>query len=301
MSALLLSEKLPSSFEISEKLSEIEKLMKVLVSGDASVDKDASDVINASVNHLSSGGQRIRARLGLHASINLGLNSNDCISIAAAVELLHNASLVHDDLQDLSMLRRSKPTVLAIYGKDVALLSGDLLLSSAYAAISHYSDTKLIPEMVRLIHFRCAQVMKGQGEDILARKLTSIDISTYESIMIGKSGALLSLPIELALLGSGNREFINLAHKAASCFGIGYQIVDDFEDIDEDGSFSLNVIAVLNRRYNKSESRRIACDIGLRNLDLAISFSKQLPKSTGELLMNLAQNLRTRLEIQERI
>ena len=81
--------------------------------------------------HLSSGGQRTRASLSLACSKALGLSVADATALAATVECLHNASLVQDDLQDGSSLRRSKVPVWKRYGTDTALCLTDLLISAA--------------------------------------------------------------------------------------------------------------------------------------------------------------------------
>lgn len=237
----------------------------------------------------------MRARLGFEAAMRLDLSRNDAIAIGAAAELLHNASLVHDDLQDEGMIRRGLPTVFAAFGADVAVLSGDLLLSSAYSAIAQFSRPSLIAEMIRLVHRRTAQVIRGQCGDLSARTQAVTDITRYEEIVTGKSGALLSLPLELALLGAGFRDALSLAQEAAESFGIGYQIVDDLDDAASDGPFTLNLLNVLSAEHSKGEANRLAREIGTKHLQFAISAANRLPRGSGELLGKLARALSERL------
>ena len=250
-----------------------------------------SSAVQATLMHFASGGHRVRARLGFEAAERLGLSRNDSIAIGATAELLHNASLIHDDLQDGGMIRRGLPTVFAAFGANVAILSGDLLLSSAYSAIAQFSRPSLIAEMIRLVHRRTAQVIRGQCGDLLARTQPVTDITRYEEIVAGKSGALLSLPLELALMGAGFQEALGLAQEAAESFGIGYQIVDDLGDAASDGPFTLNLLNVLTAGHSDHEANRLAREIGRKHLDFAISAANRLPRGSGDLLGKLARAL----------
>jgi len=281
------------SFEA--ELAELEQFMIAELSVAERSSTHLSSAVQAALNHLASGGQRVRARLGIEASQRLGLAKDDCIVIGATAELLHNASLIHDDLQDGSMIRRGQPTVLAAFGADVAILSGDLLLSSAYSAIAQFSRPSMIGEMTRLVHRRTAQVIRGQCGDLSARTHAVSDTARYEEIVAGKSGALLSLPLELALLGAGFRDALGLAQEAAESFGIGYQIVDDLDDAASDGQFTLNLLNVLSTGHSEGDANRLAREIGTRHLQFAISAANRLPRGAGELLGKLACALSERL------
>ncbi len=282
-----------SAFE--PRLAELERFMIAEVSDDGRSSTHLSPVVQACLNHLSSGGHRVRARLGFEAAIQLGLSANDSIVIGAAAELLHNASLIHDDLHDAAAIRRGQPTVFAAYGPDVAILSGDLLLSSAYSALARFSLPSSVPEMIRLLHQRTAQVIRGQCGDLSARTQPVTDSTRYEQIVAGKSGALLSLPLELALLGAGFRDALSLAQEAAESFGIGYQILDDLEDATRDGPLALNLLNVLAVEHTRVDANRIAREIGAKHLRFAISASNRLPRGSGELLQQLARALSERL------
>jgi geranylgeranyl pyrophosphate synthase len=284
--------KTPSS---RPELAEIERFMIAELSEAEGAPAGYSSAVQAALNHLASGGHRVRARLGFEAADRLGLSRDDSIAIGATAELLHNASLIHDDLQDGGMIRRGLPTVFASFGADVAVLSGDLLLSSAYSAIAQFSLPSLIAEMIRLVHRRTAQVIRGQCGDLSARTHPVTDLTRYEEIVAGKSGALLSLPLELALLGAGFRDALGLAQEAAESFGIGYQIVDDLDDAASDGPFTLNLLNVLSAGHSEHEANRLAREIGKKHLHLAISAANRLPRGSGEPLGKLARALSERL------
>lgn len=284
-----------AEYPLPAPVPEIESLMQELVSAETSAESDMHDTACATRGHLASGGHRVRAGLGLAAGLRLGLSRNDSLIIGAAAELLHNASLVHDDLQDGAMLRRGVPTVFAAFGPEVAVLSGDLLLSSAYAAIAQFSRPVMVAEMVRLMHRRIARVIRGQCGDLSARNRPVTDLAHYEAIVAGKSGALLGLPLELALLGAGFRDSLGSAGEAAESFGIGYQIIDDLEDVVADGPLALNILTVLGRGNTVAQADRLAREVGSRHLRYAATLAHRLPHDAGESLGKLAVTLLGRL------
>jgi hypothetical protein len=259
----------------------------------------AVDHVGAALYHIKTGGQRVRARLGLHASLALGQSTDDAVTLATAAELLHNASLVHDDLQDRDSTRRGRPTVWAIYGDNIAICSGDLLLASAYRALSAYSDCRKLPELLMLAFERTATAIEGQCDD-LSSLVNSPDLADYEKIATAKSGALLSLPIEFALVASGRTDLTTLARSAAEAFAIAYQIVDDLADIGPDpakglASDSFNILTVLQRGGPAGDARSTARRIGLQHAGAAIAAAEALPEGVGAILKTLALSLRLSL------
>src|SRR6185295_17019159 len=111
---------------------EVEKLMRLVA------DSPDGPLAQTMVReHLASGGKRLRARLALTALTALGGERAHGIAWAAACELLHNATLVHDDVQDGDELRRGQPTVWARHGVAQAINAGDLLFALPYLAVDH--------------------------------------------------------------------------------------------------------------------------------------------------------------------
>ncbi len=275
--------------------------MRCLVTGDESTEGELpSDSVRAAVDHLAAGGRRIRARLALRAGTALGLPRVDSIAIAATVELLHNASLVHDDVQDRERIRRGTQTIWAAYGDEVAICAGDLLLSAAYGALAAFSDACLLPDLLALVHARTAMVIRGQCAELSARGQQVADMEVYEKIVIGKSGALLSLPLEMAFAASGKREWMVEARRAAEAFGISYQIVDDMEDVESDaggdaGPRAVNAILVLKAAGYGANANSVARKIGLRHLRTAVESADRLPNGSGAYLRELTLALCRRL------
>jgi geranylgeranyl pyrophosphate synthase len=251
----------------------------------------------AAAYHLGSGGQRVRGRLALSAGLALGLSRPDALCIAAAAELLHNASLVHDDLQDKDAQRHGQSAVWVKFGANVAVCTGDLMLSAAYAALCDVTMLHKLPALLASVHERTAGAIAGQCADLGNQPGVAAgevkDVATYTAIALGKSGALLSLPLELALLASGYGAWAQHARAAAEAFSVGYQVVDDLADVERDNqSGALNIVSVLQRAGTLAGAQAKARQFGLEHLNRAIALAGELPRESGALLVELSLKLR---------
>ena len=113
-----------------EALVRVEALMELLIGTQDPCAEMAS-------YHMSTGGKRIRGRLALDSALALGVDPSGAVAWAAACELMHNASLVHDDLQDGDMVRRGHEALWVKYGREQAINAGDLLLMLPFVALDH--------------------------------------------------------------------------------------------------------------------------------------------------------------------
>lgn len=274
-------------------LADLNGLMLGLVRGDESEADRAFGPIAAASEVLSSGGHRVRARLAFHAGVALGLDSRDAMAISAAAELLHNASLVHDDLHDREKTRRGQPAVWAACGDEVAICTGDLLLSAAYAALSGLKSFRLLPELLALVHRRTLRVICGQCSELSTRGRQIDSMAFYEKMALAKSGALLSLPLEMAFLLADKKAWLGEVREAAEGFGLSYQIMDDIADVESDaagdcGPRAVNAILVLQAAGHGANSRSVAHEMALRRLENTIEIAERLPNGSGLFLKDLA-------------
>ena len=250
--------------------------------------------------HLASGGQRIRAQLALHASLALGISADDAVAIAASAELVHNASLVHDDLQDRDTTRHGVATVWAAHGDGIAICTGDLLLSAAYCALAGISEPKLLPALMAMLHRCISDASKGQCADLTSQCPRVVTLQDYENLADLKSGSLLGLPIELALKCGARESSLALARHASRAFAIGYQIFDDLNDVQRDMSRNTphpatNAVAVLQSLDAGDDAPAQARQLALRHLAIAAQSSELLPLGSGARLQQLANNLSARI------
>ncbi|NMM11085.1 MAG: polyprenyl synthetase [Polaromonas sp.] len=259
---------------------------------------------SAAAYHLGAGGQRVRARLGLAAGLALGLSDNDVLCIATCAELMHNASLIHDDLQDRDHFRRGQQAVWAKYGGNIAICSGDFLLSAAYCALCTISQPAALPSLLALLHERTAMAIDGQCADLAGLDAQADGVGLYTKIVMAKSGALLGLPLELALLASGYEDAVPVARQACENFAVGYQIFDDMEDlvgdaerIDGGGNKrpALNIVLVSIQSQSRAAATLRARNLGLQHLALCESNAAKLPSGAGALLLGFSADMRRKL------
>lgn len=244
---------------------------------------DMGEAASAAAQHLSAGGSRVRARLALHAGRALGLSPRDTIAIAAACELLHNASLVHDDLQDRDAQRRGQDAVWRRHGDAVAICTGDLLLSAAYGALA--GTGAAAGSLIARMHRRVGAVIRGQCEDLALQGGRLGALPAYEQVASGKSAPLLILPLELALVLAGRYDAINIAEDAGTRFAIGYQVADDLDDVERDAlNEELNIVAVL-AAAGEAQPRQAARELAIRRFDEARAAAAALPGGSGGLLV----------------
>jgi geranylgeranyl pyrophosphate synthase len=157
-----------------------------------------------------------------------------------------------------------------------------------------------LPDLIALVHARTALVVRGQCAEFSAKGQRVTDMAVYEKIAVGKSGALLSLPLELALAAAGKKEWMGEARRAAEAFGIGYQIVDDMDDVESDAAGddeprAVNALLVLRAAGHGVNARAMAREIGLRHLRTAVALADRLPNEAGAPLRCLALELCQRL------
>lgn len=186
---------------------------------------------------LLAGGKRLRPVLAFEFCRMCGTDWKAAAPFAAAVEMIHTYSLIHDDLpsMDNDDFRRGRPTNHKVYGEAMAILAGDALLTDAFAVAA----TAQLPEPADMAFAiatlsECAGslgMVGGQVLDIQAeqRECTEEDILAIQS---RKTGALINAACVLGTIaGGGNEEHIEAASKFAAALGLAFQIRDDMLDV----------------------------------------------------------------------
>ena len=223
------SNEFPVEFSIDDLIQQADCLIQNTFLKQADKSTQQNICIEAVKYHFDSPGHQVRAKTCLDACMKLGVEYDDMLILAAAAELLHNASLIHDDIQDEDEIRRGQPTVWKKYGVNIAICAGDLLISTAYGMLAGYSKTSVLPQIISSINRQARSAIEGQSLDVLFKNNPQLSLEQYVVIASQKSGALFSLPIELALVAAGKNDCIDLARKACSNFAVGYQIADDLQ------------------------------------------------------------------------
>ncbi len=147
---------------------------------------------------------------------------------AVAVELVHNFSLVHDDIQDRSDLRRHRPTVWRLWGLEQAINVGDALFALAQVVLAR-AETALSAAMVGALNTACLRLVEGQFLDIeLQRGALPLTLEAYEAMIARKTGALFAAACRLGAMAAGGSGTVQDAYAAYGLeLGIGFQEQDD--------------------------------------------------------------------------
>jgi len=182
---------------------------------------------------LRTGGKRLRARLALAAGEALGVERSRLVAWAAACELLHNATLVHDDIQDGDRERRGSPTAWARHGVGQAINAGDLLLMLPMLAVGEIDAPPAArARLYEAVAQAAARTARGQSEEMALPDLDEPAWEDWVWAAEGKSGALLGLPVQgAAILAGLDERTANALGEAFTRAGVLYQLQDDLLDL----------------------------------------------------------------------
>jgi len=176
-----------------------------------------------------TGGKRLRPILVLLACDTVGGNSDHALDAAAAMEFVHAASLIFDDLIDKHRLRRSLPTTQHAFADDKAISAGLFLASKGVQILSEYKD----PRITRLVGWGLVDLSKGEILDTLTE--LAIDIEHYLNIADLKTASLFSAAAGIGgVLGGANAHDVNCLYNYGRAVGIAFQIKDDILDQSAD-------------------------------------------------------------------
>ncbi|MEY4628901.1 MAG: hypothetical protein RLZZ595_1227 [Bacteroidota bacterium] len=191
---------------------------------------DPSTLYDPLEEFLQNSGKRIRPVLCLLGNELFGEIHQDAYHIAAAVELFHNFTLVHDDIMDKAPLRRGKPTVHSVHGEPTALLGGDAMMVVAYDYLNKI-DAHYLKKVLALFNKTAKEVCEGQQYDMDFEKLTKVSLPEYIKMIELKTSVLLAASLQMgAIVGGasdGNQDHI---YEFGRNLGIAFQIQDDYLD-----------------------------------------------------------------------
>lgn len=211
-------------FQFTELLFVEDQLQTVLQKADGLIQETC-------IGLLQSGGKRIRPLLTLYSGMCFAPLNPLMIQAAVASELIHMASLIHDDVIDESETRRGKPTVVSQYGNHAAILTGDYLFAEAFNILSKQQLFASMNYLVEAIQAMCHGEVH-QADDQFS---TLVDIDGYFSRIAKKTGILLSACCQSgAILGGATLEELTQLRDYGLNLGYAYQITDDILDINGD-------------------------------------------------------------------
>ncbi|MEB8143179.1 polyprenyl synthetase family protein [Mammaliicoccus sciuri] len=210
-----------TKIHINKEVKEIEKQLNSYINSDQNTINEACQYL------LTSGGKRIRPLFTLIASQFGEHYSRDVITVATTLELIHMASLVHDDVIDKSDKRRGKPTIAKKWDVQTAVITGNYLLSQSLNAVSQIEHPKLHEQLANGI----IEVCRGELFQFEDQFVSNQSITNYLRRIKRKTALLISLSTELgAYAARADDETVKKLTKIGYYIGMSYQIVDDILD-----------------------------------------------------------------------
>jgi geranylgeranyl diphosphate synthase type II len=179
---------------------------------------------------IGLGGKRIRPVMCLMGNELFDDIHAEAYPLAAAVELFHNFTLIHDDIMDKAPLRRGKPTVHSKYGEPTALLGGDVMLVVAYDYLNKIDNLHL-KKIIHLFNQTAKEVCEGQQLDMDFEKIPTVSLDEYIHMITLKTSVLLAASLRMgAIMGGAGEGNQILLYEFGKKLGIAFQVQDDYLD-----------------------------------------------------------------------
>ncbi|MEO7039953.1 MAG: polyprenyl synthetase family protein [Candidatus Elarobacter sp.] len=175
-------------------------------------------------------GKRLRPRILIAAAQTEGAPAQSAFSAAAAVELLHNFSLVHDDIEDRDTLRHGRPALWSTYGDAAAITAGDAMCALSYLTLLRETTgaAEAVVAMTACLHRGHLEMCRGQGLDIGFETAATVTFAEYLKMIEGKTAALFGASCELGALAAGAPAGRSAAYgRMGRAYGLAFQIRDD--------------------------------------------------------------------------
>ncbi|MBT8235258.1 MAG: polyprenyl synthetase family protein [Bacteroidia bacterium] len=179
---------------------------------------------------MSLGGKRVRPVLALMTSRLLGGDHKEALSAALSLEVFHNFSLVHDDIMDRAPLRRGKSSVHEKWDLNTAILSGDVMLISAYQLLEVY-EAQMFKQLVPLFTRTAREVCEGQQYDMDFETQAEVSVAEYLNMIRLKTAVLLGAAMQMgAIIGKKGEKVQKHCFDIGLNLGMAFQLQDDYLD-----------------------------------------------------------------------
>lgn len=194
----------------------------------AALSTDVENLRDVNVDVLTNGGKMIRPMIALLIARACGKSNENSVLYATATELIHNATLLHDDVADESKERRGNPTVASIHGPSTAVLVGDFWLAKAVDLVS---GTEAVPRLMRVFSKTLSELAEGEMLQMSKAETADTDEDDYFRIISCKTASLFeAAAVSAAISVKASPEMEAAAEKYSQAFGIAFQIKDDILD-----------------------------------------------------------------------
>ena len=180
---------------------------------------------------IAIGGKRIRPRLCLTAyALFKDAFTEEVLSPAAAIEVFHSFTLIHDDIMDKADVRRGVPTVYRKWNENTAILSGDVMSIESYKLLAK-APASVLPQVLELFSTTAAEVCEGQQYDMDFENMEMVPMDDYMKMIGLKTAVLIACSAKMgALIAGATKEQADLLYKFGYDLGLAFQIADDWLD-----------------------------------------------------------------------
>jgi octaprenyl-diphosphate synthase len=210
---------------IEPRLAQVETEMRRMIEADFPLISDVNQHL------LRMRGKMFRPTLVLLADEATGGPSSQGATLAAVIELIHLATLVHDDAVDHSVLRRGMPTINALFSHQISVIMGDFLYSRAVVELVRFGDLRALAILARVTN----EMTIGEMRQLLAHDPLAFSEEQYDLLIKAKTASLISGACEVGALGAPEQYRVVLA-RFGEKLGMAFQIVDDLLDYVGDPS-----------------------------------------------------------------
>ncbi len=191
------------------------------------------ELYKASRYLVDAGGKRLRPAVLILAAEATGSNIKSVLPAAVAVELVHNFTLIHDDIMDRDDIRRGRPAVHMIWGEAGAILAGDTLYSKAFEIMSKVENEPVrILKCMDVLSKTCTEICEGQWLDMDFEKREKVSKAEYIEMVEKKTSVLYAASAKIGgILGGASDELAEALSEYGRLIGIGFQMYDDVLDM----------------------------------------------------------------------
>ncbi|RAN38274.1 polyprenyl synthetase family protein [Hyphomonas pacifica] len=205
---------------VSEDLAAVEALLAQRAASPVAIIPDLSGYI------VSAGGKRLRPLITLIAAHAVGKANSATHALAAAVEFIHTATLLHDDVVDESDLRRGKPAAKAIWGNKASILVGDFLFARAFNLLVEANSLDILNRLATASTI----IAEGEVRQLAAMQSGELPTEDYLAIVEAKTGALFEAAAETGAMSAGGDQYAHALATYGKNLGLAFQIIDDVLD-----------------------------------------------------------------------
>ncbi len=266
-----------------------------------SINSDIKLATEVSGHIVNSGGKRIRPAICILVAKTLGYSKSDLIQLASSIELLHTATLIHDDVVDESLIRRGKESIQAKWDDAHGVLVGDFVYSKAFQLMANFDNPKIIRELANATN----KISEGEVLQLSMKKKSNLSEEDYFNIIDRKTAELFKVSaVTAGILCKCRKPEIDSLNNFATSLGLAFQIQDDILDYFgqenltgkkvgkdyEEGKFTLPIILSL-KTMNQTNKTKLLSLFETRKIK---DFAEILALMNSEKILEQLQTIFTR-------